>query len=67
MKKIDDKTIQIDFQDAHIQIAIDAPGGFTITEDKVDDMGNPFDRIGAKIHLASSGKVVMHFHQVAAH
>ena len=67
MKKIDDKTIQIDYQDAHIQIAIEAPGGFTLTEDKVDDMGNPFNRIGAKIHLASSGKVVMHFHQVAAH
>jgi hypothetical protein len=67
MKKIDAKTIQIDYEDAHIQIAIDAPGGFTLTQEKVDDMGNPFTRIGARLHLPASGKVVMHFHQVAAH
>jgi hypothetical protein len=66
MKKIDAKTFQIDFNDAHIQISIDAPGGFTLIETKVDDMGNPFTRIGAKIHLATSGKVTMHFSRVGA-
>jgi hypothetical protein len=64
VKQIDAKTIQIDYEDAHLQISIDAPGGFTLTQDKVDDMGNPFTRIGATVHLASSGKIVMHFHQV---
>ncbi len=66
VKQIDAKTIQIDMNDAHLQIAIDAPGGFTLTQDKVDDMGNPFTRIGAAVHLATSGKVVMHFQQVPA-
>ena len=66
LKQIDPKTFQIDYQDAHIQISIDAPAAFTLTQDKVDDMGNPFTRIGAKIHLATSGKVVMHFKKVAA-
>ncbi len=66
VKQIDAKTIQIDFNDAHLQIAIDAPGGFTLTQDKVNDMGNPFTRIGAAIHLASSGKVLMYFHPVPA-
>lgn len=64
LKQIDKKTIQIDYENANLQIAIDAPGGFTITQDNIDDMGNPFLRIGAKIHLATSGKVVMHFHRV---
>ena len=66
MKQIDAKTIQIDYEDAHVQIVIDAPGGITLSQEKVDDMGNPFTRIGAKIHLAGSGKVVMHFKPVAA-
>jgi hypothetical protein len=66
MKRIDAKTIQIDFQDAHLKIAIDAPGPITLTEDNVNDMGNAFLRIGAKIHLAGSGKVVMHFRPVTA-
>ena len=64
MKQIDDKTIQIDYENSHLQIAINAPGGFTIAQDNVNDMGNPFLRIGAKIHLATSAKVVMHFHRV---
>jgi hypothetical protein len=66
MKQIDAKTIQIDYEDAHLQITMDAPGGFTLSEDKVDDMGNPFTRVGATLHLANSGKVVMHFHPVPA-
>jgi hypothetical protein len=66
MKQIDDKTIQIDYQDAHIQISIDAPAAFTLTQDKVDDMGNPFTRIGATMHLDKSAKVVMHFRRVKA-
>lgn len=61
MKQIDARTIQIDYQDAHLQIAIDAPGPITLTQDNVDDMGNAFLRIGAKIQLPASGKVVMHF------
>jgi hypothetical protein len=61
MKQIDDKTIEIDYEDARLRVSIDAPGGFTLTQDKIDDMGNPFLRIGARIHLATSGKVVMRF------
>lgn len=64
IKQIDAKTIQIDYQDAHLQVVIDAPGPIALTQDKVDDMGNAFLRIGTKIHLATSGKVVMHFRPV---
>ena len=66
MKQINDKTIQIDYEDAHVQITIDGPSAFTLTQEKVDDMGNPFTRIAAKFHLATSGKVVMHFKPVGA-
>ena len=65
-KQIDAKTLQIDYQGQRLQITIDAPATFTITQDKVDDMGNPFTRIGANMHLAKSGKVVMHFRPVPA-
>ncbi|MDE3149353.1 MAG: hypothetical protein KGL37_07780 [Acidobacteriota bacterium] len=65
-KQIDAKTIEIDYQGEKLQITIDAPAIFTITQDKVDDMGNPFTRIGAKMHLAKSGKVVMHFRPIPA-
>lgn len=61
MKQIDAKTLQIDDEGQHLQITIDAPAIFTVTQDKVDDMGNPFTRIGAAMHLDKSGKVVMHF------
>lgn len=66
MKQIDAKTIQIDYQDAHLQITIDAPAPITLTQDNVSDMANTFLRIGAKIRLAGSGKVVMHFRPIKA-
>jgi glucose/arabinose dehydrogenase len=66
MKQIDAKTLQIDYQGEQLRITIDAPSTFTITQDKVDDMGNPFTRIGATMHLDKSAKVVMHFKPASA-
>jgi hypothetical protein len=64
--QMDAKTLQFDLEDAHLLVTIDTPGGFTLTQDKVNDYGNPFNRVGAHLHLAKSGKVVMHFHEVHA-
>lgn len=65
-RQIDPSTLQFDFEGTHLQVTIDAPVVFTITQDKVDDYANPFIRIGARLHLAQSGKVVMRFREVKA-
>ncbi len=62
---VDARSFRIDYQGASVLVTVDAPGGYTLTQDKVNDMGNPFLRIGAKLHLAQSGRVVMHIKPVA--
>ena len=63
-RQIDAKTLQFDFEDAHLQVTIDAPAPFTVTQDKIDDYGTAFTRVGVALHLAQSGKVIMRFHEV---
>ncbi|HUV97214.1 MAG TPA: hypothetical protein VMV98_07070 [Acidobacteriaceae bacterium] len=63
---IDANTLQFDDADAHLQVKIEASSAITFTQDKIDDYGNPFTRVGAHLHIAKSGKVVMHFHPVSA-
>jgi len=65
-KQIDPKTLQFDFEDAHLIVTLEGPAAFTISQDKINDMGNPFTRVGAAIHLLKSGRIVMHFNQAAA-
>ena len=65
-KQIDAKTFEIDDESQRLQITIEAPAPLTFTQDKVDDMGNAFLRIGAAIHLDKSGNVAMHFRPLPA-
>jgi hypothetical protein len=62
-RRIDAKTLQIDLEDAHLLVTIDAPAEFVVTQEKVDDYGNPFTRVGAALHLAKSGRIVMHIRE----
>lgn len=64
-RQIDSKTFQFDFEDGHLQVTIDAPAAITVTQDKVDDYGTAFTRVGVSLHLANSGKVLMRFHEVS--
>ena len=61
VRQIDAKTLQFDFEGAHLRVTVKGPAGFVLTQEKVDEYGNPFLRIGAKLHLDSSGKVIMRF------
>lgn len=54
-------TFEVDYEGAKLRVSIEAPAPVTITQDKVDDYGNPFTRVGAHVHLAHSGAVVMRF------
>ncbi len=65
-KQIDAKSFEIDDEGQRLQITIEAPAALSFTQDKVDDMGNSFLRIGANVHLRTSGQVVMHFHPLPA-
>lgn len=65
-RQIDAKTLQFDFEDAHLQVTITAPGAFTVTQDKVDDYGTAFTRVGIHLRLAKSGTVVMRFKKADA-
>jgi hypothetical protein len=65
-RQIDARTLEFDLEDAHLQVTIDAPSPFVVTEDKVDDYGTAFTRVGLKMHLAKSGKVAMRLNQVSA-
>jgi hypothetical protein len=65
-RQIDAKTLEFDLDDAHLRVTIDAPAPLSITEDKVDDYGTAFTRVGVKMHLAQSGKVAMRFTPLSA-
>jgi hypothetical protein len=64
-RQIDAKTLQFDFEDAHLQVSVEAPANFTVTQDKVDDYGNAFTRVGVNLHLERSGKIIMRFKKVS--
>jgi hypothetical protein len=60
-RQIDATTMQFDYEGAHLRVTIVSPVPFTVTQEKVTDYGNPFLRVGAKVHLDSSGKILMRF------
>jgi len=63
-RQIDSKTLQFDLQDAHLLVTIESPSGFTLTQEKVDEYGDAFTRVGVHLHLAHSGRIVMQFHEM---
>ena len=65
-RQIDAKTLQFDYEGAHLQVTIDAPAAFTVSQDTVDDYGTAFTRVGVNLHLAGSAKILMRFKKVNA-
>lgn len=45
----------------YLRVTIDAPGGFHVIQNNIDDYGNPFTRVGLRIYLAKSGTITMRF------
>lgn len=64
-RQLDSKTLQFDLDDAHLQVRLESPGTFILVQDKIQDYGNPFTRVGARVHLEKSGKVILRIHSVA--
>jgi hypothetical protein len=60
-RQIDARTLQFDYEGVQLQVAIDSPAAFTVSQDKVEDYGTAFTRVGVNLHLAGSGKILMRF------
>lgn len=45
----------------HLRVTIEAPPSFKVTEEKIDDYGNPFTRVAIHLHLENSSTVTLHF------
>ncbi|GGA62002.1 hypothetical protein GCM10011507_11930 [Edaphobacter acidisoli] len=45
----------------HLRVTIEAPTTFTVTDEKIDDYGNPFTRVAIHLHLKKSGTITLHF------
>lgn len=45
----------------HLRVTIEAPSSFTVTEEQIDDYGNPFTRVAIHLHLEKSGTVSLRF------
>ena len=65
MKQIDAKTLEFDFEGQNLKAEVEAPVEYTVTQDPVNDYGNPFLRVGARLHLTQSGTVTMRFRAAA--
>jgi hypothetical protein len=60
-RQIDAKTLVFDYGEAHLQVAIEAPVPFTLTQENVEEYGQPFNRVGVHLHLVQSARVTMRF------
>jgi hypothetical protein len=65
-RQIDAKTLVFDYGEAHLQVVIEAPAPFTLTQEKVEEYGQPFNRVGVHLHLAQSARVTMRFGEAKA-
>ncbi len=61
VRQIDATTLEFDLDKSHLRVSISSPVPFTLTQQTVTDYGVTFTRAGAKMHLASSAKIRMHF------
>ncbi len=61
VKQIDAKTLQFDLDSAHLRVIIDGPETFALKQEPVNEYGDPFLRVGVKVHLNGSGAITMHF------
>ena len=61
IRQVDAKTLEFSFEGRSLLARIEAPVEFTVTQEPVNDYGNPFLRVGARFHLTQSGTVTMRF------
>ena len=58
--------LEFDYEGARLEVTIAAPAPIAITQDKIDDYGTAFTRVGAHVHLAHSGSIVLRIRPLAS-
>lgn len=66
-RQIDARTLQFDYEEAHLLVTIDSPETFTLTQDKVHEYGQPFTRVSLHLRLEQSGSIEMRFSVANSH
>lgn len=64
-RQVDARTLEFDFEGNSLLLTIDAPVTFSIKQEDVNDYGNRFTRVGARMRLPASGTIVMTFKEVS--
>jgi hypothetical protein len=65
-RQLSPEKLEFDYQGARLEVTITAPAPITFTQEKIDDYGTAFTRVGAHLRLAHSGSVVMRIRPLAA-
>jgi hypothetical protein len=60
-QKVDDHTLLFTLDGKQLRVTIQAPNPVTFTQTKVNDYGNPFTRVAARIAVEGSSKIIMRF------
>jgi hypothetical protein len=58
--------LEFEYEGASLEVTIAAPAPITITQEKIDDYGTAFTRVGVHLRLAHSGSVEMRIRALAA-
>lgn len=65
-RRLGPHNFEFDYEGARIEVNISAPAPITVTQEKIDDYGTAFTRVGAHLHLAHSGSVILRIRPLAA-
>jgi len=60
-KQIDGQTLEFSLDGKRIRVEIEAPSRLDVSQEHVDEYGNPFTRAGVRIQLQESSVVTMRF------
>jgi hypothetical protein len=60
-KQLDAQTLEITMDGERLRVSVMAPGPFEVTQDTIDEYGNPFTRIGIRLRMQESGSVRLQF------
>ena len=62
-KQLDARTLLFTTDTERLRVAINAPVRFSVVQEKIDEYGNPFTRVGIRLRMENSGSVTMRFTQ----
>lgn len=60
-KQLDAHTLEFTMGSEHLRATIDAPYNFKIVDEKINDYGNPFTRVGIQLLMKKSGTIKINF------